>query len=111
MNLLYESEEASTLLIYRYEAHTWEWDCKFWIVGNKICADLEGKHPLGELDEEHIEMIEELTPIIEQREKENRNWIAFNKCRKKTCVCKDCMRLCNCEDCIKKKTVCDRPYD
>jgi hypothetical protein len=104
---LHDKEEASTLLVYRYKSHAWEWDCKFWLVNDKWCARLDGTHPVGELDENQAKLIEEYTSIVEQREKENRNWIAFNQCRKRTCLCKSCDKFCSCNGCTEKITNCE----
>jgi hypothetical protein len=108
IDLLYENEYVSSMFAYRYKQHAWEYDCKFWIVDNKICTDLEGKHSIGELYEDQVKLIEEYEPIIKQREKENRNWIAFNQCRKRTCMCKQCNKFCNCADCTGKITDCNK---
>lgn len=106
--LLYEFEEASRMLLYHYDVHAWEWDVKFWLVGNKWCTDLDGKNVVGELTEYQAECIQKYMPIIKQREKENRNWIAFQNCKKRTCICKSCIKICDCSSCKVKINDCDK---
>lgn len=109
VELLYRVENTSNrLLIYVYEKHAWMYDVKFWLVGNKWCTELDGKNVVGELREYQIEIIKEYTPIVEQHEKENENWLAFQNCRKRTCICKSCMKFCSCSSCKEKMSHCDK---
>lgn len=106
VKLLYETEFINKILEYCYDVHSWRWDVKFWLVGNKWCTDLSGKNVVGELTISQIEMIQKYVPIIEQHEKENNNWIAFQNCKKRTCICKKCDKFCACGQCVEKKIKC-----
>lgn len=108
MKLLYQTEDINRILTYHYDVHAWRWDVKFWLVGNKWCSDLDGKNVVGELTDNQIKVIKKYMPIIEQHEKENCNWISFQKCRKKTCICKSCNKFCNCNNCNGKIVSCDK---
>jgi hypothetical protein len=78
-------------------------------VGDKWCAKLDGTQPVGDLDKYQERLINQFAARIEQRERENKNWIAYNKCRKRTCICKkNCIQFCSCGECKGKITDCDR---
>lgn len=108
VELLHKREEADRMHIYVYEVHSWLSDAKFWLVGDKWCTDLDGKNVVGELRDYEVELIRKYTPVIEQHEKENQNWLAFQKCRKRTCICKSCVKFCNCSSCKGKINDCDK---
>lgn len=108
VELLYKTENVSRILSYYYDVHTWKWDAKFWLVDNKWCTDLAGKNTVGDLTDGQAESIRKFMPIIEQHEKENCNWIAFQNCRKRTCICKFCKKICNCSSCKGKINDCDK---
>ncbi len=108
VELLYRKEEANRMLIYDYKVHAWMWDAKFWLVGDKWCVEPNGEIIVGELRDDQVKDIREYIPIIEQHEKENQNWIAFQNCRKRTCVCKSCRKFCNCASCKGKINDCDQ---
>lgn len=105
--LLYKRDTFSRMLEYDYEVHAWEWDQKFWLVNNNWCTNLNGNVVVSENNEDRIEMIKKYTPIVEQHEKENRNWLAFINCRKRTCICKSCKKICRCDSCTGKLINCD----
>lgn len=107
VELLYRTEDVSQMLVYYYDVHAWMWDVKFWLVGDKWCTNLDGKNVVGELTEGQAKSIQKYTPIIEQHEKENQNWLAFQNCKKRTCICKSCVKFCNCCSCKGKINDCD----
>ena len=107
IKLLYETEHINKMMSYYYDVHTWRYDVKFWLVGDKWCTNLDGQNIVGELEADQIEVIQNSLPIIEQHEKENKNWIAFQNCKKRTCICKSCVKFCNCGSCKGKINHCD----
>lgn len=108
IELLHQIESASWMLDYYYDVHAWRWDVKFWLVGDKWCTNLDGENVVGELTEGQAEAIRRYTPIIEQHEKENQNWLTFQNCKKRTCICKSCVKFCNCGSCKGKINDCDK---
>ena len=108
IELLYKTEDASTMLVYFYDVHAWKYDCKFWLVDGKWCTDLDGKIVVGELRKNEKELINKYDVIIKQHEKENQNYLAFYKCRKRTCICKSCEKYCDCGSCKGKINHCDK---
>lgn len=107
VGLLYKTEYVAKMLVYYYDVHAWRWDVKFWLIGDKWCIDLEGKSVVGNLTTNQADIIQKYASIIEQHEKENRCWIAFQNCRKRTCICKSCDKFCKCDLCEGKKVKCE----
>lgn len=107
IQLLYTWEEINYVLAYDYSRHLWSYDIKFYLIGDEWHVGLDG--PIISLESEvhHLSGVtDEHRTIIEQREKENRNFIAFQNCRKRTCICKKCDKFCGCDECGEKKTEC-----
>ncbi len=107
-DLLHKSETASPMLVYHYDVHAWEYDCKFWLVNDKWCRDLDGKVVIARAQAGELELVSQFAPVIGQHEKENENWLAYQKCRKRTCICKSCSRFCHCASCKGKLVDCDK---
>lgn len=107
IRLLYKRERASSMLEYHYDVHKWRYDNKFWLFDEVWCTDIDGLHSVGKLQDSQNAAIRELASIIDQREKENHAWICFNQCRKRTCICKVCKRLCKCGSCDGKIASCE----
>lgn len=107
IELLYKREYATEMLVYYYDVHAWRWDVKFWLVDNQWCTGLDGKNVVGDLTTNQADIIQKYASIIEQHEKENRSWIAFQNCRKRKCVCKSCDKFCKCDSCERKEVKCE----
>ena len=107
VRLLYEYDDIKSALLYNYKIHTWVWDAKFYLVGGEWRVGLDG--PICSLESEvnHLrDVTDEYIATIEQHEKENKRWVAFQNCRKRTCICKQCDKFCDCGQCVEKKNKC-----
>lgn len=107
IELLYSYENISKMLEYDYKLHTWMYDAKFYLVGDEWRVGLKGPACSLESEVHHLRNITDVQlSIIKQREKENENWVAYQNCRKRTCICKQCDKVCDCGQCVEKKSKC-----
>lgn len=100
-------EEASPMLVYHYDKHLWQYDCKFWLVEDKWCAHEDGTHPVGFLQDEDRAKMRKVQDLIKAREIENTKYVRQIMCRKRTCACKNCNERCFCDICKGKILNCD----
>lgn len=84
--------------------------CKYWLINGKWCTNMEGNNVVGKLDEKDLQNINVVQNIIVEREIENKKYINWTKCRKRTCMCKQCSEKCYCDDCKGKILDCKRIY-
>lgn len=107
VELLYRWEKVDRMLAYDYKLHLWFYDVKLYLIGDEWHIDLNGPVVSLESEVHHLRSVtDEHIALIKQREQENKNWAAFQNCRKRTCVCKKCVKFCNCGQCVEKKTKC-----
>lgn len=105
IELLYKTEQVDKMLTYVYGVNNWKYDNKYWLEEDNWCTP-EGTC-VGQLDDRDRKIMEMYQEIIEKKKMMNNNWIAFQICLKRTCLCKSCGKFCNCANCQKKVTECD----
>ena len=109
-NLPHTYDSFGFVLGYDFKRHKWEYDVKFYLVGNNWCRDPEGESVFREVTEREQKTIKQYMPIVEAHEKENAAWLAQKHCRKRSCVCKKCEKSCHCSDCTNPFTECNNVY-
>ena len=92
---------------YDYEKHLWIWDVKYYLIEKNWCGDDKGNFIIGEISDKQEKTIEKLMPVVKQREDENEAFLKHITCKKRSCVCKTCKKICNCKDCVEKISVCN----
>lgn len=108
INIPYKTETLDKILVYHYDVHMWRYDCKYWLANGMWCTDIDGNNVVGKLNEKDLYDINAIQHIITEREIENKKYISWMKCRKRTCICKQCNKMCHCDGCNGKILDCAR---
>lgn len=107
--LPYKTEVVSKILIYHYDQHRWQYDCKFWLSEDKSAwvQIIDGKEDIvGYLTDNMKRLINNYDPIIKKREQINAAYCKHQKCRKRSCICKSCNQYCFCGTCDAAIKIC-----